>query len=163
MIDNVFVIILADGRIDRHGNGADLHDSHVQHVPFRTVAGNDAHLVARLNAEFDERIAEVIGDLLVLLRGIGDPTFGFLVCQRHFLVWKCFRIVRQNVEQTCNVTRVARKWFLFFTHVKILMVYSFRFEAAKEALLPHLRKKMWLWQAEWGENRHSGVKNDILG
>jgi len=43
------------------------------------------------------------------------------------------------------------------------MVYRFRFEAAKEALLPHLRKKMWLWQVEWGENRHSGVKNDILG
>ena len=47
---NETVILLANGRINRHGDGADLADSHVEHVPFGAVGKDHGNLVTLLNA-----------------------------------------------------------------------------------------------------------------
>ena len=56
IIENITVIALADSRIDGHVDGADLHDSHVQKVPFRTVRRDCCHAVALLDAQLQQAV-----------------------------------------------------------------------------------------------------------
>ena len=94
------VVLFADGRIHRHGDGAYLADGHVEHVPFGAVGQNHGHLVAFLDAQFDEGVTQDIGMFLIGNRTIIHPLPILFASEGHLLVRILLHIVVEKVEDS---------------------------------------------------------------
>ena len=77
VVEDVTVVLLADGGVDGHSDAADHHDGHVEDVPLRTVAADERHLVAGLDAEFDEGVTDFPSQVLIFLWTVFSPTSVF--------------------------------------------------------------------------------------
>ena len=112
VVEDVAVVLLADGGIDRHGDAAYLDDGHVEDVPFGTVAADEGHLVAGLDAEFDEGVAGLASQVLVFGRAVLAPLSVFFSCQSDLLFRPFFGIHRKDVKNAG-----------FFTHDAFVCLY----------------------------------------
>ena len=98
--EDVAVVFLADGGINGHGNGAHLADGHVEHVPFGAVGQDQGHLVAFLNAQLDEGIAQVVGAFHVILDAVFHPFFILLASEGDLLVGVLLHVVLEKVKNS---------------------------------------------------------------
>ena len=131
VVEDYLIIRLADGRINRHHDGSDLCDSHIENVPFRTVVADDSYFILLLNAEFNQSATHDIGKLNILVDAILSPTAIDFRGKRHFLVRMALFIMRQEVKNSLNILH-----FQYFS-IKIhsfsnLQIYGYFFDSQEK-------------------------------
>ena len=73
MVEDVLVVAFADGGVDGHMNGPDLHDGHVEEVPFRPVRGDGGDAVTLLNAQNEQSVGDAVDLVHIILGAVLNP------------------------------------------------------------------------------------------
>ena len=80
MCQNVFVVRLADRRVDGYMNGPCLLDPHIQKIPFRAAVGNGGYLIPLLYAQFHQSVVDIIRSFDVLINTVFYPLAIYFSC-----------------------------------------------------------------------------------
>ena len=99
VMQDELVVALADGGINGHMDGAELHDGHVEEVPFGTPGTDRRDLVALLDAQLHQSVTDVVDDGYILLDAVVPPNAILLPVER-VLTGKLHGIMGQEVEES---------------------------------------------------------------
>ena len=101
--EDVLVILLRHGGVNRHVDAAGLHDAMVHDVPLATVVvADEGHLVLGLHAQSDEPSRHGVHLLHKLGGGIRDAVAG-IGHGHHHVQWLCGQLVTWEIEKACGL------------------------------------------------------------
>ena len=127
VVQDVFVILGRDGRINRHQHRTNLRDGHLGDGPLRTVGGNNRHLVAFGDTLGEQGTTQLVSRLFVLLGSIFVPlVLADLTRQGNLLIRMPLLIAEHNVIDTFQFHSVsvfkfwtAKRQFFFLSPIKL--------------------------------------------
>ena len=121
MIEDMQVIIFAEGAVNRNMDHPRQIDAHIHKIPFRAVVGDRNHLGTRFESQGQEAIRHRMGDFVVLINTVLDPFPPCAAGQDVILGRIALEILEQieGAQDFHSVTGVLQK-FRYAIYKKIL-------------------------------------------